>query len=211
MKSPESSGVDRLCAEITALAQREAEAILAKAHADRTSALARAETIAREETERELKAARAEACRQREHTMAMVPVEIARLRAEHLDNLLANIRARVQQQLGDRTRCGSRQTLIELAVDAIRRMDSADVIVAISTDDAREHGAALRETIADALGPHYAIALAVDPTIKTGVMVRDRAGRQEWDNRLEARLERMWPDLRVQLVDALKLRSGDVP
>jgi vacuolar-type H+-ATPase subunit E/Vma4 len=39
-------------------------------------------------------------------------------------------------------------------------------------------------------------------------VVTDAEGRQTWDNSLEARLERMWPDLRNRIADWAGLTPG---
>ena len=40
-----------------------------------------------------------------------------------------------------------------------------------------------------------------DPSIEGGgVIVQDAGGRQVWDDRLSARLSRLWPDLRREIV-----------
>lgn len=211
MNSDDSSGIERLCAGIAEQAREEAERILAQARADRAAALARAENEAREQAERAVSRAREEARQHRENVLSMVPVELARMRAAAIEKLLEDIRNEVLQRLNDRKSCGSPDTLAALAVDAIRQMEGTAFVIAASTEDVREFGTALRDAIAAASGSGHAIELVAENGIKTGVLVRDQTGRQRWDNRLEARLERLWPALRVQLLDALHLRPGAAP
>jgi vacuolar-type H+-ATPase subunit E/Vma4 len=62
-------------------------------------------------------------------------------------------------------------------------------------------GDGLAEAIAARVGrAPLSITITDDPTItEDGVVVQDVAGRQVWDNRLTARLGRLWPELRQQI------------
>jgi vacuolar-type H+-ATPase subunit E/Vma4 len=62
-------------------------------------------------------------------------------------------------------------------------------------------GDGLAEAITTRLGRSpLSITISDDPAIADGgVMVQDAQGRQAWDNRLPARLKRLWPELRRQI------------
>jgi len=48
--------------------------------------------------------------------------------------------------------------------------------------------------------PDLELRWVADPAVdEGGVVVESASGRQRWDNRLEARLARLWPELRRQV------------
>jgi len=96
---------------------------------------------------------------------------------------------------------------VQLAAEAIARMEGLAFILALSPDDVRSRGASLPAAVCQRLGrSDLSVSVATEPArISAGVVVRDASGRQHWDNSLEARLERMWPLLRSKIADHLGL------
>ena len=88
-------------------------------------------------------------------------------------------------------------------------MEGEDFVLELSAEDVPTRGEALRAAVRKRLGrPGVAVAIGAEPAdIAGGVIVRDRAGRQVWDNSLEARLDRLWPSLRNQVAQGLGLET----
>ena len=80
----------------------------------------------------------------------------------------------------------------------------------LSPSDHRALGNDLAGEIAGLVGRSLlTITISDDPTIsESGLIIQDAEGRQVWDNRLPARLERLWPELRRQIAIHTGLVSG---
>jgi len=187
--------------EILSRAQREAESLLAAATAE-------ADKIRREK----LEAARAEGARRSELMLATVPVEAGRLRAARIEAILENIREAARHQLLSR-HFDSRETVIALAAEALRRMPGTDFVLKLSAADHAAFGDKLAGEICQRAGRSpLKLAVAADPTVTDGgVMVQDAAALRLWDNRLLSRLERLWPELRRQIAMRTALVEKNEP
>lgn len=209
-----------LCAEILAEARRQSEQIVQAARREAEALLAR--TRQREERGRQqkLEEARAEAARRREQILAVVPLEANRFRLAAVERQLQSIYEEARRSVhAVRVRDGEtpvatvRETLAGLAVEAIRQMVGNAFVIELSPGDHAALADGLAGEIARRLGCGLAVSLnlAVDPgRDDAGVVIEDPEGRQVWDNRLPARLERMWPELRrqVALGTALVAEAG---
>jgi len=194
--------VEALKAEILAQARARAASIAAASEAEAGRLLAEARTGAEAARAARLETARAQAARARELALASVPVEAVRLRAERLAALLQTVQEDAARRLDEECeRAGRGRVAIALAADAIGRMEGRAFVLTISSEDLRSAGKAFVEEVALRVG-RGPIKLAVeeDPEALAGVRVRDAEGRQLWDNRLAARLERLWPGLRGRLL-----------
>lgn len=199
MTTPAQNSPDVLCAEILAEARRESEEILRRAKTEAASLLAdasaEAEKIQRERREQ----AQAEAARRNEMILATVAVETGRLRATRAEELLESIREEILRQLQERGFNG-RETIVVLAAEAIRQMPGNDFVLKISAADHAAFGDGLAVEIARRVGRSpLNLAIVTDATVTDGVMAQTADGFQLWDNRLSARLERLWPELRRQI------------
>jgi vacuolar-type H+-ATPase subunit E/Vma4 len=179
----------RKCDEIIRQAQKKSEALL-------TAASAEVEKIRREK----LESAQAEATRLSELMLATIPVETGRLRSARIEAILENIREEVRRQLLARDFDGH-ETVVTLASEAIRQMSGTDFVLKLSPADHAAFGDKLAEEIRQRAGRSpLNLTISADPTMTDGgVMVQDAAGIRIWDNRLLARLERLWPELRRQI------------
>lgn len=180
----------RECGEILQRAQHEAEAIIARASADADKL--RCERLAR---------ARNEAGRRREMLLAAVPTEAAQLRAARIETLLQSVCDEARKRLRNREEFAYREAVIALAAEAIGQMAGDAFVVKLSPADGAAFGRELVAAVAQRAGcPSQAITLAEAAEITDGgVIVEDAAGRQVFDNRLLARLDRLWPELRRQI------------
>ncbi len=179
----ESSGiVDR--------ARQEAEALLAGARAE-------ADRVRGEILER----SRAEALRRRELVLASVPVEAGRLRVARIESLLEAVREEARTALAARQGFEYRDALVGLAACAISHMEAGAFLVKVSEVDRAVLGNGLVDEIAARVQrPASEVTLIFDHDItEGGVIVEDARAGQVWDNRLLARFERIWPELRWQV------------
>lgn len=190
---------DILCAEILAEAQRECGEIsrCAKTEAEKILAEANAEA---EKIRLEHRAqANAEAVRRQEMILATVAVEAGRLRAAHIEALLESIRLEIQRRLLAQD-FNVHETLVTLAAVAIRQMPGNDFVLKISSTDHAPFGESLAGEIARRAGRSpLNLTITADAALADGVVVQSADGRLVWDNRLSARLERLWPELRRQI------------
>ncbi len=201
MTQPGSNPQEVLREEILADARQQSEQILGKARQDAESLIAKAVAEAEKAHKERLDAARAEAARRKELILSTVPVEAGRRRSARIEALLQAIHDDAHERLLSRDGSDYRETLVVLSVDAVRRMNGNAFVVKLSPSDRASFGAGLAEEIArrDGRSP-LTITLADDPSITGGgVIVQDVEGQHVWDNRLAARLERLWPQFRLQI------------
>ncbi len=196
----DQSSTEKLREEILADAGREAEKIVIRAKQDAEALLASSAAEADRLRQERLDEANAEAAHQSELILATVPVEIERMRAARIEALLETIYEEARERLLAREGFEYRETVITLAVHAIRRMEGDSFVVKLSDADQAVLGDALAKEIAERVGRQVTITISNAPDISEGgVIVEDRESRQVWDNRLLKRLERLWPELRRQI------------
>ena len=185
--------------EILTDAERQRERTIRKAKKDADDMMAAARVDADKDRAARLEAARAEGQRRRDLVLATVPVEITRRHAERTEELLRAIHDEALRRLSAREGLDVRRALVALAAEAVTRMEGNRFIVELSEADRRACGDGLGEAIRARAGrPEIAIEITAVPgeSAQAGLVVRDPEGRQVWDNRLVARLERLWPALR---------------
>lgn len=198
----DEGAVRSLEAEILALARARAEAVACAAEAEASRVLAEARAGAERARQERVDAARAQAERARALALASVPVEAVRLRAERLSALLEAVRQEAARRLEEEyERAGRGRVAVALAADALKRMEGRAFVLTLPPEDRRAAGRTFAEEVALLVGRGpVQIAVEEDPAAAAGVRVRDAEGRQLWDNRLSARLERLWPALRGPLL-----------
>jgi len=200
MVTPNQNSPNVLSEEILAEARRECDEIIRRAQQESASLLAAATAEAEKIRREKLDAALAEAARRSELILATVPVEIGRLRSARIEAILENIREEARRQLLVRNSDGH-ETVVALAAEAIRRMPGTDFVLKISAADQAAFGDKLAGEILQRAGRSpLNLTISADPTMTGGgIIVQDAAGIRIWDNRLLARLERLWPELRRQI------------
>jgi vacuolar-type H+-ATPase subunit E/Vma4 len=197
----EHSPDERLLAEVLAAARQEERKILDEARREADAILAAGAKEAADARRKRLDRATAEAARRAELVMATVPVEERRLRADRIEAQLDAVRAEARRLLLEREGFDCRETIVRLAADAVSRMAGAGFTLKVSPADLRALGAGFGDQVARRAGRgDVPVLVEADPAIEDGgVVVQDASGRQMWDNRLGARLDRMWPELRRRL------------
>ncbi|HNW43336.1 MAG TPA: V-type ATP synthase subunit E family protein [Elusimicrobiales bacterium] len=195
-----------LVREVRELARRESGEIIAAAEAEAERLLAAAQEAADKEGAAFAAGALAEAERRRAMLLASVPAEAARLRAERIEAVLETVKAgalrRLEAEYGG---AGSGAALAALAASAVAKMEGNSFVLTLGPAAA----AALKGRAGDierAAGKGALdLVFEEDAAIGDGVLVRDAAGRQFWDNTFRARLERLWPELRGSLMQSLEM------
>lgn len=203
MNSTSQDNGEALCAEILANARSEAERLISKARSEAAALLTA--TRAGEETSRiqRLEKTNQEAAHHRDRIRATIPVESRRLHAARVEARLQSIRDEVHRRLLAGEGFDPRETLVTSAAYAISHMSGTAFVIGISPANHTALNPSLAEEIIRRVGnTALQIEIVENPSLGVGdVVIRDREGRQEWDNRLTARLERMWPELRLKLAE----------
>lgn len=171
-------------------ARRQADALITQARDQATAILAQAAAEAEQTRQERLSAAEGEAARRTAAIQASISVAIGRLRATRIEALLQSLYDAARRRLVTRQGYDYNETLVALVTEAAEQLGDTPLVVQLSPAD--------RAVIADRL---TSFTLVEDPTIiEGGAIVVDVNGRRDWDNRLQARLDRLWPELRRQIV-----------
>lgn len=198
--------------EILADARREREEILRRAREEAEALLVNAALEADKFKQERLNQARAEATRRKELILATVPVEAGRLRAARVEELLECVHDDVRRRLGARVGFDYRESVARLAEEAIQQMRGNGFMVKLSAADHAAFGDELAKDFVRRFGQSLTLAISNDAALEEGgAIIEDTEGRQLWDNRLLARLERLWPELRRQIAVQTGLVSGPKP
>jgi len=180
---------DVMAREILADAQRQADALLEQARQEAAILLATAAAEAEQVRQVHLAEARASATRLIESARAALPAEIERLRSTRVETLLQSIHDEVRRRLGARQGFDTGDALAGLVAEATRQMPDSPLTVRLSPADRTAHGARLGD-----------VTFVDDPAVtEGGAMILDAEGRRIIDNRLPARLDRLWPELRRRI------------
>ena len=203
MEEKEKAGA--LVKEILGLAGSESARIEAAAEAEAAALLRSAEEAAAREGRARVEAARAAAGRRAGMLLAAVPLETERLRSAGLEALLAAVKAAAGTVLAEEPSGGG--VAAALAAEALRGMEGESFVLALP---AGTGGEGLRAEIERRCGRGpLRLEFTEDKELAGGVIARDAAGRQYWDNSFKARLERRWPELRRRLAAGLPGRKKD--
>ncbi len=196
MTSADASPMQVLRDEILDDAQRQAERLRRRAERDARDILKEADKEAKEDREARLDEARRQAERTRDLVLARVPVEVGRMRAQRLEDALEAVRGRARQRLAEAG--ADRERVAALAAEAAGCIAGDAVVLELAAEDVPRFGDGLAEDVVRRAGREgLQVSVVERPgTPGDGVVVRDPDGRQVWDNRLAARLDRMWPALR---------------
>ena len=200
METPDQNSPDVLSEEILAEARRECDEILHRAQQESALLLASAAAETEKTRREKLASAPAEAARRTELVLATIPVETGRLRSARIEAILEKIREEARCQLLALNFDGH-EAAVALAAEAISQMPGTDFVLKISAADHAAFGHKLAKEISPRIGRSTLnLTVSADPAMtEGGVIVQDTAGIRIWDNRLLARLERLWPELRRQI------------
>ena len=200
-----SDGTDALQQQILTDARRQAEPLVKRARRQAEELLRKAEQEAerRREQVRAQAQQRGEAAAQRVRARAELEAENIRRRAQ--EDILQQARQRAMDSLCDMVVCDQYpEMLLRLALAGLAAMDGMRFEIVMRAKDREAHGKhaahALRDRAASELG-RQVIVTAADETITAsgGLVVRRADGRQVCDQTFEVRLDRLWPELRVDI------------
>lgn len=171
-------------------ARRQAESLITRAQEQAAAILTQAAAEVERIRQERLRAAHVEATRRTAAIRASISVATGRLRATRIETLLQSLYDATCRRLVARQGYDYTETLVALVTEAAEQLGDTPLVVRLSPAD--------RSAIADRLAP---FTLVEDPTItEGGAIVLDVDGRRDWDNRLLSRLDRLWPELRRQIV-----------
>jgi len=200
--------VEGLKREILETARRESAEIISAAEAEADRILSSAKiTVGRDRREL-LDSVVAAAARRREMLLAAVPAEAGRQRSNQQEALLNFIRSEAEFRMpAEAADAGKAAILAALAAQPVSRMEGGKFIVGLGSSD-MDAAAGLPAEIKRLAGRgQLEIIIEETPGLAGGVMVRDGEGRQYWDNSFKTRLERLWPELRVKLLDGERVKE----
>lgn len=200
-----------LTEEILDDARRQAGRIVARAGREAAEITAKAQARADEQREQRIEAARDEAERRRRLTLARLPVEAGRMRAEKVEAALQSVHDEARERLLRREGFDYREAVAALAAEAAKRLEGEAIVLELAEADRGALGAALADDVRRRVGRDgLDISVAPEPAdIAGGVIVRDIEGRQVWDNSLLGRLRRFWPMLRREIAARMALDEAD--
>ncbi len=195
--------------EITADARRRAERIKGRAEREADQIRDRAQAEAERRTERILQQARARAEKEAHRAEARIELTRESVRLRALQDILTELEDRARQELGELpNRDDYGAVLRELALAAIEAMTGDSFKLALGEANRERWGDGLAEELVDLarerLGRDVEVTLSEENAdSRGGLIVRSADGRQVADQRFDARLERMWDELRQELMARL--------
>jgi len=205
-----------LAEQILADARKQAEPILRRARREAE----RIQKSAQEDAQRESEQAQERAGRRAElllrRTEARARLDAENIRRSALEGILLQVRDRAAKSLSELADSPQYpDVLVGLAEDAARQMASRSIELLMRAPDRERHGAyvagALRERLGKgASGGDFKVAVS-DETVRGsgGLLVRSADGRTLCDETFEARLARMWEELREQVAAELFTDGAD--
>ena len=175
--------------------EREAQSILRQAAQEGEDARCKAEEVARARAERE-----------KAVNEARIEQELAGLRLAAQQGLLERVRAEARRRLAALPEGeGYRDVLVETGVAAVEAMEGTRFELVLRPSDREKWGdglpADVRTAVRRSAGRDVEVVLAEDTTDAAGgLLVRGAGGHQVADQTFEARLGRLWDDLREEVV-----------
>lgn len=197
----DEKSAEALREQILQQARKEAAGIVERAQHEAEDLLAASAAVARRLIEEQRERARAEAVRRRDLIMATCTIEESRLRVEHIESLLDSIREEARRRLLEREGFDYGEALMNLAADGVSGMTGSSFVLRMSDVDRDVLNDGFPKEVALRAGKAASeIGFSYERDVAGGgVVIEDGESRQRWDNRLLARLERMWPDLRRRI------------
>jgi len=196
MAGPAAADPEALCREILADARSRAQGIAREAARQAGALRTQAGEEAGRARQQRLEQARAEASRRVEAILATVPVEAGRMRSARVEELLQELYRRALERLAARDGYDYPAALHALVAQALAGMAGDAFVLRVAPGDGPVARAIARQVSRSA--PR--LDVLEDASVEGGVIVQDADGRQVWDDRLSARLARLWPDLRREIV-----------
>jgi vacuolar-type H+-ATPase subunit E/Vma4 len=195
--------------EIMADARRRAERIRRRAEREADDLRQRAREQAEQQRERIQRQARQRAEEQQQRLRARIQQDLAALRRNARHRILEDLRERAREKLAQLPRQdGYREVLTRLALGALERMDGDTFELVLRDEDRKGIGSELLDRIGaaarDELDRDVKVRLSDEPlSAAGGLALRGADGRQVADQTFEARLDRLWGQMRGELMEML--------
>lgn len=205
---------DALAREIVADARKRAERARRRAEREAEELIAEAERNAEAERKRALADAERRIEHERELNEARTAQQIARLRLRLRQQMLQRVRAEAERRLaGLADGAAHRDSLVRLAVFAVAAMGGGRFRLALRAADRNNGGEALAADVCEAARRELGRAIAAEPTEREleaigGLTVESADGHEMADQTYEARLERLWDEIRRRLAAMLPDMNG---
>jgi vacuolar-type H+-ATPase subunit E/Vma4 len=201
MNPPAPDASEALLREIIEEASRKKEDILNRARQMARALVDDAEQESRRTAADQLRSGRAEAKRRKEAILATVPVEAARLHATHVEELLQSIHDAALQRLQGWSKQEFSAAIVRLATEALEHMAGGSFLIRAHPVTRGGLGNDIAEQVTQrAKDPSLKLDVVQDSGLRDGeVLLQDAEGRQQWNISPEARLKRLWPELRMQI------------
>lgn len=203
-----------LVQEIMADARRRAERIRHRAERDAEQITGQAEKEAQAERDRVLEAARRRVAREQEVMHARIEHELVELRLRVRHEMVEHVRSEAEDRLAELARTEEhRPVLVRLALLAIQAMTGGEFRLMLRPEDRdRWHeglAAEIQEAAGAELGREVRVQVAQD-TIPAlgGLVVTGANGHESADQTFDARLRRLWDQIRTQVALSLPDISG---
>ena len=205
MTPEEKTPENLLREEIVADAKRQAERLLRRASKEAAGIAEKTKESADRERSKVLAAANQTASHRAELLRAKVPVEAGRYRAAHIEAQLDAIRETATDKLEKLP--VTAPLLVHLIGDAARTCGGGAFVVFLSQADRAvlEKSASWQKEAAREAGVDSTFTLSDDflPPASRGPLLHSEDGTMICDNRLDARLGRLWPSLRCIIAERL--------
>lgn len=142
-----------------------------------------------------------EANHKRAAILASIPMEVRRLQAARREAELDAIRDAALERLRRRDAAVRRADLLRVIPPALASMEGTAFVLRLSAADSSIAEGPFLGHIADLLAPRAVrLGVVIDPDMPPGgILLEEESGRQRWDNTLEARCSRLWPELRQRV------------
>jgi len=200
---------DRLAEQILADARKQAEPLRKRAEREAEAALRRAQEDAERERQEVVQRAERSAERNAQRMRARADLEVQNIRRQAREQILIRARERAMQKLIEMTRSPQYvEQLKSLALAALRLMNGERFELLMRAEDREAHGAivarAVRESVERELGRPIELIVSSE-TIggSGGLIVRTADKHQVADQTFEARLGRLWAQLREEMAEEL--------
>lgn len=196
---------DLLREEIINDARRQAKRIARRAQQEADKHAQDTDSRAKAFDETTLAQAGSEAEKIRRLQMAKIPIAKRRMRAQFIEDHLNSLNLLARQRLAPEKNPLSREALIKLIAQGVSQMRGDHFTMSLAPQDLKSLGDDFIDELRTASGKsELTIEMAEPlPPSDSGPLLTDRDGRQRWDNRLQQRLSRLWPNLRREIAKML--------
>ena len=204
-----SDPTDRLAQQILADARKQAEPLRKRAEREAESALRKAKQDAEREREHMLQRAERSAQLNAHRISARADIEMQNIRRQAREHILIHARERAMEALVETTRSPEYpEQLKRLTLAALRAMNGERFELLMRAEDREAHGAEVAQAASELAEREMGRRVELTVSGETiggsgGLIVRTADGRQVCDQTFEARLGRLWTELREEIAKEL--------